>query len=313
MMFFCAGMRDVREREVFVTKTTSTRDHGLRLLLVLFALFSLNAAADTLSFAYVELPPSYIPTFPPAPGTTSASFSGTINGATNGATANLATGTLGVLSAGNDVSVTSPTIFESIAQLGDTITATSTASGLSGLSLGVNISETGTTSFSDSSQNFSWIWVYMFTPGTFDQSQFTLPGNVLASEGFLLGNGTNTNIADELFTANDVAVDGTFGDGTNTIPITIPFDTIGSNFQIEIVLGTSQFITTPAPSTWSADFLDPLTVSLSAPAGVTLTSASGVLPGTQAAVPEPSSWVLVASAIGVVVLVAGTKRRRKAS
>ncbi len=239
-----------------------TRTNRIWFLLALCALFSLGAAADTLSFAYVELPPSQVPTFPPAPSTTSASFSGTINGATNAATANLATGVLGVLNAGTGVTVTTPTIFESIAQLGDTITATSTASGLSGLSLGVNISETGTTSFSDSSQNFSWVWIYMFTPGTFDQTQFTVPGNVLASEGFLLGSGTNTNIADSLFAANDVAVDGTFGDGTNTIPITIPFDTIGSNFQIEIVLASSQFISTPAPSTWSADFLDPLSVSL---------------------------------------------------
>src|SRR5580698_7309233 len=139
MMFFCGGTRDVREREVLVTKTNPTRDRRLCLLLVPFALFSLNAAADTLSFAYVELVPSYIPAFPPAPGTTSASLSETINGATKGATANLATGVMGVLNAGTNVSVSTPSVFESIAQLGDTITATSTSSGLSGLNLGVNI------------------------------------------------------------------------------------------------------------------------------------------------------------------------------
>ena len=291
---------------------TPTRNDKFWAVLALFALFSLSAPADTLSFASVELSPSVVPPFPPPPGTTSASFSGTINGATNGATANLATGVMGVLNAGTNVSLTSPGVFETIAQLGDTITATSTASGLSGLNLSVNISENGTTSFSDPSQNFSWLWIYMFKPGTFDQTPFAAPGNVLASEGFLLGTGTSVN-ADGLFAANLVSLNGTFGDGMNTIPITIPFDTIGSNFQIEIVLGSAQIITTTAPSTWSADFLDPLTVSLSAPDGVTLTSASGVFPGTQGTVPEPSSWVLVGSAILAVVLVTEAKRRRKAS
>lgn len=296
-----------------MTQTISNRVHGLWLVMAVFVIFSLSAAGDTLSFAYVELTPSYIPAFPPAPGTTSASYSATINGATNGASANLATGTLGVLNAGNDVSVSSPAAFESIAQLGDTITASGPASGLSGLNLTVNISETGTTSFSDPSQNFSWIWVYEFAPGTFDDAQFTTPGNVLASEGFLLGSGTSP-IADALFAANDVAVDGVFGDGTNSIPLTIPFDTIGSDFQIEVVLGSSQFLSSPASSTWSADFLDPLTVSLSAPAGVTLYSASGVLPGTEAApVPEPSSWLLAATMIAAVLVATESRRRRKMS
>jgi hypothetical protein len=176
------------------------------------------------------------------------------------------------------------------------------------LDLGVNITETGTTSFSDSSGNFSWLWVYMFVPGTFDQSQFTTPGNVLISRGYLLGNGTNTNVADALFTANDVAVDGTFGDGTNTIPLQIPFNTIGSNFQIELVLGSAEFVS-GASETWSADFLDPLNVTLSAPAGVTLTSASGLFPGT--VVPEPSSLPLVAAMIALVILALQAKRRSK--
>lgn len=122
----------------------------------------------------------------------------------------------------------------------------------------------------------------MFTPGTFDQSIFTANrADVLVSRGYLLGNGTDTSIADALFTANDVAVDGVFGDGQNTIPLQIPFDTIGSNFQIELVLGSEEDVTGIGSPTWSADFMDPINVSLSAPAGVTLTSASGLLPGTQ--------------------------------
>jgi hypothetical protein len=288
-----------------VTKLTSTGRGVVWLLPILLALSSLNATGDTLSFAYVELPGTYSPAFPPPAGTTTASFSGTVNGATNSASANLATGMLGVLNAGT--SVTTPGVYETIAQLGDTITATGSASGLSGLNLGVNISENGTTSFSDPSGNFSWLWVYMFTPGTFNQSQFTEPGNVLISRGYLLGSGTNTNIADALFAANDVAVDGVFGDGQNTIPLQIPFNTIGSNFQIELVLGSAELVGLGSP-TWSADFMDPINVSLSAPAGVTLTSASGLLPGTT--VPEPSSLPLAAWIIAVI-LTLEAKRRRK--
>jgi hypothetical protein len=284
------------------------RSGGVWLLPILFALSTLNAVGDTLSFAAVQLDPSYVPAFPPPPGTTSASFSGVINGATNSAAASLATGMLGVLNAGIDV--TTPGVYETIAQLGDTITATGSASGLSGLNLGVNISENGTTSFSDSSGNFSWLWVYMFAPGTFDQSVFTSnPGDVLVSRGYLLGNGTNTSIADALFAANDVAVDGVFGDGPNTIPLQIPFNTIGSNFQIELVLGSAELVSGGSP-TWSADFMDPINVSLSAPNGVTLTSASGVLPGTQV-VPEPSSLLSAASIFALVIFTLEAKRRRK--
>jgi hypothetical protein len=292
-----------------VTKSNITPSDGVWLLPILFALFTFNAVGDTLSFAHVELDPSYQPAFPPPPGTTSASFTGTINGATNSAAANLATGMLGVLNAGN--SVTTPGVYETIAQIGDTITATGSASGLTGLDLGVNISEKSTTSFSDSSGNFSWLWVFMFTPGTFDQTQFTTLPNILVSRGYLLGNGTNTNIADALFAANNVAVDGTFGDGTNTIPLQIPFNTIGSNFQIELVLGSAQDVTGIGSPTWSADFLDPLNVTLSAPAGVTLTSASGLLPGTVGAVPEPSTLPLAGTMIALVIIALEAKRRRK--
>ena len=292
-----------------MTKLTITSRSGVWLLPILFAAFTFNATGDTLSFAAVQVDPGYTPAFPPPAGTTSASYSATINGATNTVSANLANGMLGVLNAGTDV--TTPGVYETIAQIGDTITATGSASGLSGLDLGVNITETGTTSFSDSSGNFSWLWVYMFVPGTFDQSQFTTPGNVLISRGYLLGNGTNTSIADALFAANDVAVDGTFGDGTNTIPLQIPFNTIGSNFQIELVLGSAEDVTGIGSPTWSADFLDPLNVTLSAPAGVTLTSASGLLPGTVGAVPEPSNLPMAAGMIAIVIITLEAKRRRK--
>jgi hypothetical protein len=290
-----------------MTKFTMTRSHGLWLLPILFALFTLNAAGDTLSFAAVQIDPSYVPAFPPPAGTTSASYSATINGATNTVSANLATGMLGVLNAGN--SVTTPGVSETIAQLGDTITATGSASGLTGLDLGVNISLNVNTSFSDSSTNFSWLWVYMFTPGAFDQNIFAANGTVLYSTGYLLGTGTNPD-ADAVFTGSDVPVNGEFGNGPNTIPLLIPFNTIGSNFQIELVLGSAELVT-GGSQTYSADLLDPLNVSLSAPAGVTLTSASGLLPGTVGAVPEPSSLPLGAAMIAIVIRTLEAKGRRK--
>lgn len=150
----------------------------------------------------------------------------------------------------------------------------------------------------------------MFKAGTLNQTILTAPGNVLISQGYLLGSGTNTNIADSLFTADDVPVSGTFGDGQNTIPLQISFDTIGSNFQIELVLGSAELVT-GVNETWSADFMDPINVSLSAPAGVTLTSASGLFPGA-ATVPEPSSLPNAAAVtIGLAVTIVA-KRRRKA-
>jgi hypothetical protein len=88
----------------------------------------------------------------------------------------------------------------------------------------------------------------------------------------------------------------------------IPFNTIGSNFQIELVLGSAEDVGLGSP-TWSADFMDPINVSLSAPAGVTLTSASGLLPGTT--VPEPSSLPLAASLIAGLIFALEAKRRLK--
>jgi len=103
-------------------------------------------------------------------------------------------------------------------------------------------------------------------------------------------------------------VDGTFGNGPNTIPLQIPFDTIGSNFQIELVLGSAELVTGIGSPTWSADFMDPINVSLSAPAGVTLTSASDLLPGT---VPEPSTLPLAAPLIAGLIFALEAKRCRK--
>jgi hypothetical protein len=256
---------------------------------VLLALCSINAAADTLNyFSYV-----FFDSFDPGrqSNNTSLSHTTTENGATNTASSNLITGKLRVLNAGSD---TSGFAFgEVLAQFGDTITATGPTGGLN---LGVNFTENGTSSYTDSSGAYNFLWVFAYHPGTFDQTFYNTPSNILFAEGFLLGNGTDTNDANSLFAANNVPLISAFGDGLNSIPLSIPFSTLGSNFQLNAVLGTV-VIDRNAGDIWSADFSHTVGLSLSAPAGVTLTSASGVLPGTSAAVPEPSSWLLAASCI----------------
>jgi hypothetical protein len=272
------------------------------LALLTFLALSANAVCSNLYFSYAELTAGSSQT---NPNTTSAVVSQTINGATNTASANLATGYLGVLNVGTSAG-SSPGVYETIAQLGDTITASGPASGLPGLNLGVSIQENATTSFSNPAQNFSWLWVYILTPGSFDQTTYTSSSNVLAAYGYLLGNGTDTGLADALFAANNVPVTATYGDGANSIALNIPFSTIGSNFQIELVVGSAQNPT--AGTSWSADLLDPINASLSAPPGVTLASASGEFPGTTAAVPEPRSWALLG--LGTALLVGFGWRRR---
>ncbi len=273
---------------------------GIRLLFLPLAVCSWNAVADNLFFATSSIsPPSNSAPIPF--GTTSFSVSGTPYGDTSSAFANLATGKLGLLNAGT-VASSSGTIQEQVfAQLGDTITATGPSSGLAGLNLGVNITINGTTSFSDPSTNFSFLWVYAFKPGTFDQNIFSQAQNILFAQGYLLGQGTNF-IAPLVFQNNNVPETAVFGDGPNTLPLSIPFGGLGTNFQIELVLGSSEFTSNPETNfSWSADFSHTIDVSLSAPDGVTLTSASGVFPGATL-VPEPRYVSVLLALVGFIVL-----------
>ena len=275
---------------------------------ILFALFTLNAAGDTLSFAYVELDPGDVPPFPPPAGTTSASYSGTVNSATNSASADLATGMLGVLNAGTDA--TASGVYETIAQLGDTITATGSASGLSGLNLGVNISENGTTSFSDPSGNFSWLWVFMLAPGTFDQSEFTAPGQYSGFERISCWAPARTPCIAGCFLRPTMWLWTGFRRRPNTIPLQIPFDTIGSNFQIEVVLGSEPIFYRPEhkpgrQTSWTQSTCPYRRQPRNTHLGL------GLLPGAVGTVPEPSSLPLAASMIAVIILALEAKRRRK--
>ncbi|WP_395702241.1 PEP-CTERM sorting domain-containing protein [Aquabacterium sp.] len=62
---------------------------------------------------------------------------------------------------------------------------------------------------------------------------------------------------------------------------------------------------------WTQDFANTATLSYVAPDGATVTSSSGVFPGTTgAAVPEPASWLLVLGALGAAGLAARRPQRR---
>ena len=209
--------------------------------------------------------------------------------------ADISTGTMGVESSGN-VSTTLGTINDGAeAFMGDTITVQG-STGL--LNLGVDLNVDGSSLLSDPTQNLTFVGVYAFTPGTFNGDDFTLPGQVLFSEGFVLGPGTMPYASD--FSAFGLTYGGSYGTGTQNIPLKIPFSTLGSNFQLLISLETYEDGSTLTGNDWDSDYYHTLTASLVAPAGVTLTSASGAFPGTSA-VPEPKAVVVLISGLSLMI------------
>jgi hypothetical protein len=130
-------------------------------------------------------------------------------------------------------------------------------------------------------------------------------GQELFGEGFVLGSGTLSYAS--YFSAFGLTYAGSYGTGTQNIPLNIPFSTLGSNFQLLITLETYEDGSSLTGNQWDSDYYHTLTASLVAPAGVTLTSASGAFPGTSA-VPEPKSAVFVIGGFIDGYIAAGIKK-----
>jgi hypothetical protein len=278
------------------------RKTNLWIILALFSFAAAGAKADT---QYLTDATSIIGGFGQGGlqyNTLGANSTFTNAGQSATAYADISNGTMGVESSGSV-----PTTFGMIndgaeAFMGDTITVAGTT-GL--LNLGVDLNVDGSSLLSDPSQNLTFVGVYAFAPGTFDTSDFTAAGQVLFSEGFVLGPGTMPYASD--FSQFGLTYGGSYATGTQNIPLKIPFSTLGSNFQLLISLETYEDGSTLTGNNWDSDYYHTLTASLVAPAGVTLTSASGAFPGATSAVPEPKLVAFLMA--GMLMLVVVVRRR----
>jgi len=282
--------------------TLLPRPISISTLAVLLAYFSSCAQASTIS--YLTYAVSAVNSGSDGGGTTYANT--TYNSDTYGsggvagyAYGDLTLGKLGVKLTGN--LATGSGAFSgdfAFADLGDTITALGPTAGLN---MGVNLTVNGSTYYSDPTQNLTFLAVYILRPGTFDTGSWTSSSVQLFSEGFTLGSGT-ASYATAFSNYGIQTYGGHYGDGVNTIPLNIPFATIGNNFQVFITMQTYESGDASTGATWNTDFSHTAALSLAAPPGVTLQSASGVLP--LSSTPEPalfSTTVLGMAAIFVLV------------
>jgi hypothetical protein len=249
------------------------------------------------SFNYTDAAqyPNYVP------NGLSASATGSDDGETVFSSVNLATGTLKESNSATPATSTFNTGAEAI--LGDTITATGA---IAGKNLGASIMVNGSTVNSNTADDQTFLVVMALQTGSFDAGS-NFFSHVLWGTGYTLG--TDSTLNPSFFSFFGVTNAGHYSNGQETIPLGIPFASLGSNFQLYVALDSFMNGNTAADPTWTNDYSHTLSVSLSGPNGVTLNSASGVLPGTSSAVPEPST-----SALSVLALLAGAaaiKRSKK--
>ncbi len=213
---------------------------------------------------------------------------------TNNSSASLSAGTLKILNTGNVSTLTSVST-ASFASMGDTITS-SGATG--GLKLGVSLAVDGSSITNHLGDNQTFLYIAAYAPGVFDSNAY-YGGTALWYSDYVLGADSNTTSSLLGFYTNNSTPTAVYGDGSENISLSIPFSALPSTFDLYVALGSYEI----GPGlVWSTDYSHTVSLSLAAPTGVTLTSASGVLPGTSSAVPEPGSVVLLGSALGALAL-----------
>jgi len=235
------------------------------------------------------------------PNTLSTTNTNSETGETASGYADLSTSSMGISMSGTmqpgGVGLNPPF---TLAEFADTITATGATTGLN---LGVNLTVDGTSTYSDPTQGFTALLVAAYAPGGIDSHSAPIFG-----EGFILGGGTLDYSS--YFSSIGVTYAGSYGTGAQSIPLNIPFATLGSNFQLAFGLATEVSGTAPIGTTWNVNYINTLQVALAAPEGVSLTSASG-LAGTTAATPEPGTIGMLGAGLLALGLTFRARRRNK--
>jgi hypothetical protein len=233
-----------------------------------------------------------------APNLLTAIETGSDVGETVTSSASLTAGTLKILNEGSvDPSISPNTA--SFASLGDTLTASGATAGLN---LGVGITVDGSAFADHPSEDATFMLVAAYAPGVFDSNAYSTP---LWAAGYSLGTDSK-NTAGLLSLYGVTSLSGTYADGSEFVPISIPFSVLPSTFDLYIAMGSYE---TGTGLNWTNDFSHTLSVGLTTPNGVTVTSASNALSITSST-PEPSTWSLGGIALLAGMFVYARKRSR---
>lgn len=223
-------------------------------------------------------------------------------------TANLQLGQLHAASSGYVLSsATDGTQFTTVSQafLGDTITAS--GAGVSGGNLTATIQIHGSMSILPNTAastwtNYSFVEIYFDPLGTFGASKPPLAA-------YFWGLGPNASSS----APPNATYMGDLSDLSHpiSIPVTVPFSLVGSQFQLAIGMGADITGNSTGGISWNLNLGDTLTTSLSTTPGVQLSSVGGFagLPATGIATPEPAMLAPVLT--GIAALFAGVMLRRR--
>ena len=253
------------------TLVGSVSQNTLRLAVVVLGILALTGMTNaqgvpTVFFTQTQVVGSLNGNQAFQPNTLTSSTTYSQTGESGSATANLPSGALAMQMMGSlnttDAGQNPPF---ALAAFGDDITATGN---MTNANLGVNITVNGTSTFSDPTQNLTYVIVAAWAP-----DQYGTSAPPIFAEGFVIGNGTMPY--GSWFAKYGLTYGGAYGSGTQNIQASLPFATLGSTFQIVVGIATAENAT--AITTYNVKYT--AQVSLSAPGGVTLASGSGLFPG----------------------------------